>query len=205
MRLIRFPIKARNYFPPSGDPVCRQPDYRSASSSITYSAVARLLHPLQKRRFEFRRHGLGSSGLLLIPNTNYALGGGRQGVLYLVDTAAMGEFSASSDNVRQQFQAVYGVGTSQIHGGAVYFNSDVDGPTTYVWGENDVLRGFRELLHRLPLTGCSDAHAEEVLLHRPDGSKIWLSLSSAPICLEKGNSARWRSRRSRHLHGQTRM
>jgi outer membrane protein assembly factor BamB len=85
---------------------------------------------------------LGSSGLLLIPNTNYLLGGGKQGVLYLVDTTAMGEFNASSDNVRQEFQAIYGVGTSHIHGGAVYFNSAVNGPTTYVWGENDVLRGF---------------------------------------------------------------
>ena len=85
---------------------------------------------------------LGSSGLLLIPNTNYVLGGGKEGVLYLVDTTAMGEFNASSDNVRQEFQAVYGVGTSHIHGGAVYFNGAVNGPTTYVWGENDVLRGF---------------------------------------------------------------
>jgi hypothetical protein len=85
---------------------------------------------------------LGSSGLLLIPNTNYVLGGGKEGVLYLVDTTAMGEFNASSDNVRQEFQAVYGVGTSHIHGGPVYFNSDANGPSTYVWGENDVLRGF---------------------------------------------------------------
>jgi outer membrane protein assembly factor BamB len=85
---------------------------------------------------------LGSSGLLLIPNTNYVLGGGKEGVLYLVDTTAMGEFNASSDNVRQEFQAVYGVGTSHIHGAPVYFDSDANGPSTYVWGENDVLRGF---------------------------------------------------------------
>ena len=57
----------------------------------------------------------------------------RQGVLYLVDTTAMGEFNASSDQVRQEFQAVYGVGTSHIHGGPVYFNSDANGPSTYVW------------------------------------------------------------------------
>ena len=85
---------------------------------------------------------LGSSGLLLIPNTNYVLGGGKAGVLYLVDTTAMGEFNASSDQVRQEFQAVYGVGTSHIHGGPIYFDSDANGPSTYVWGENDVLRGF---------------------------------------------------------------
>jgi hypothetical protein len=85
---------------------------------------------------------LGSSGLLLIPNTSYVLGGGKQGILYLADSNGMGEFSASTDQVRQEFQAVYGQGTSHIHGGPVYFNSDQNGPTTYLWGENDVLRGF---------------------------------------------------------------
>jgi Bacterial Ig-like domain (group 3)/MBG domain (YGX type)/PQQ enzyme repeat len=85
---------------------------------------------------------LGSSGLLLIPNTSYLLGGGKQGVLYLADTNGMGEFNSSSDQVRQEFQAVYGKGTSHIHGTPIYFNSDQNGPTVYVWGENDVLRGF---------------------------------------------------------------
>ena len=85
---------------------------------------------------------LGSSGLLLIPNTSYVLGGGKQGILYLANTSAMGEFNASTDQVQQEFQAVYGQGTSHIHGGPVYFNSDQNGPTTYLWGENDVLRGF---------------------------------------------------------------
>ena len=85
---------------------------------------------------------LGSAGLLLLPNTSDVLGGGKQGVLYLVNTSDMGEFNASSDNVLQEFQAIYGQGTSHIHGAPVYLNSDLNGPTTYVWGENDVLRGF---------------------------------------------------------------
>ena len=86
---------------------------------------------------------LGSAGLMLIPNTNYVLGGGKQGVLYLADTNQMGGFNSSGDKVRQEFQAVYGKGTSHIHGSPSYFNSDVNGPTTYVWGENDVLRAFQ--------------------------------------------------------------
>jgi hypothetical protein len=85
---------------------------------------------------------LGSAGLMLIPNTNYLLGGGKQGVLYLVNTNNMGKFNASGDLVQQEFQAVFGKGTSHIHGTPVYFDSDKNGPTTYVWGENDVLRGF---------------------------------------------------------------
>jgi outer membrane protein assembly factor BamB len=85
---------------------------------------------------------LGSAGLLLLPNTTDVLGGGKQGILYLVNTNDMGGFHASGDNVIQEFQAIYGQGTSHIHGAPVYFNSDLNGPTTYVWGENDVLRGF---------------------------------------------------------------
>jgi hypothetical protein len=85
---------------------------------------------------------LASAGVMLVPNTNYLLGGGKQGVLYLINTADMGQFNASSDNVQQEFQAIYGVGTSHIHGTASYFDSDANGPTIYVWGENDVLRSF---------------------------------------------------------------
>ena len=79
---------------------------------------------------------------MLIPNTNYLLGGGKQGVLYLVNTNNMTHFNASGDKVQQEFQAVFGKGTSHIHGTPVYFDSAKNGPTTYVWGENDVLRGF---------------------------------------------------------------
>jgi PAS domain S-box-containing protein len=42
----------------------------------------------------------------------------------------------------------------------------------------------------LPLTRAmrlrETTDAEEVLLHRPDGSRIWLSLTAAPVCLENG-------------------
>ena len=86
---------------------------------------------------------LGSSGLLLVPNTGYVLGGGKQGILYLADTInGLGSFHAAGDQVRQEFQAVYGKGTSHIHGTPSWFNSAVNGPTAYVWGENDVLRAY---------------------------------------------------------------
>jgi Bacterial Ig-like domain (group 3)/MBG domain (YGX type) len=85
---------------------------------------------------------LGSAGLLMLPNTNYLLGGGKAGVLYLANTNGLGGFNASTDQVRQEFQAIYGQGTSHIHGTPSYFDSDVNGPTIYVWGENDVLRSF---------------------------------------------------------------
>jgi outer membrane protein assembly factor BamB len=104
---------------------------------------------------------LGASGLLLIPGTDYVLGGGKQGVFYLADTVhGMGGFDASIDHVRQEFQAVYGKGTSHIHGTPAYFNSSLNGPTIYVWGENDYLRAYQfdpstNLLNPTPISKSS--------------------------------------------------
>jgi hypothetical protein len=93
---------------------------------------------------------LGSGGVMLVPNPSnpqaegvFVAGGGKEGVLYLVNPNQMGEFNASQDQVVQEFQAVYGTGTSHIHGTPVYFNSAANGPSLYVWGENDYLRGFQ--------------------------------------------------------------
>ncbi len=85
---------------------------------------------------------LGSSGLLGIPGTTFVVGGGKQGVLYLVNENAMSHFHSGGDQVRQEFQAVYGTGSSHIHGSPIYYNSPQNGPTVYVWGENDVLRAY---------------------------------------------------------------
>jgi Ricin-type beta-trefoil lectin domain-like/PQQ enzyme repeat len=86
--------------------------------------------------------GLGASGLLSIPGTTFVTGGGKQGRLYLVDENNMGHFNAASDNVQQEFQAIFGNGTQHIHGTPIYFNSPSAGPLIYVWGENDFLRAF---------------------------------------------------------------
>lgn len=95
---------------------------------------------------------LGASGLLNIPGTNFITGGGKQGVLYLVDTANMGHFNSSQDNVLQEFQAIFGTGSSHIHGTPIYMNTDAHGPLIYVWGENDHLRAFQFSSNRFVTT-----------------------------------------------------
>ena len=91
---------------------------------------------------------LGSSGILLVPNaansseSEYVLGGGKGGILYLTDPNNMGEFNSSADDVTQEFQAIFGTGTSHIHGTPAFVEAP-KGPTVYVWGENDKLRAFR--------------------------------------------------------------
>jgi len=91
---------------------------------------------------------LGSSGVVLIPNpsnsaeTEYILGGGKGGILYLTDADNLGGFDATKNYVTQEFQSVFGTGTSHIHGVPVYAMAPL-GQTVYVWGENDVLRAYR--------------------------------------------------------------
>ena len=78
-----------------------------------------------------------------IPGTHYVVGGGKEGMMYLVDTASMGHFNSSQDQIVQEWQAIQGTGSSHIHGTPIYYNSPYTGPTMYVWGENDNLRAYK--------------------------------------------------------------
>jgi outer membrane protein assembly factor BamB len=82
---------------------------------------------------------LGSGGPVAIPGTVYIVGGGKQGLLYLVNTTTglMGELNSTSDKVVQEFQADNG-----LWGSPVFWNNP-SAPTLYVWGVNDSLKAFR--------------------------------------------------------------
>lgn len=85
---------------------------------------------------------LGASGVLGIPGTNLIVGGGKEGKLYLINTASMGHYNAGGDPVIQEFQAVHSRGSSgHIHGAPVYWNGP-NGPHIYLWGENDFARAY---------------------------------------------------------------
>ncbi len=97
---------------------------------------------------------LGASGILGIPGTDLIVGGGKEGKLYLIDTASLGHYNASADPVLQEFQAVHSRGsTGHLHGGPVYWNGPT-GPHIYLWGENDCARAFafHPAAERRPLT-----------------------------------------------------
>jgi len=78
---------------------------------------------------------LDSSGATLIPGTDLVLGGGKQGVLYVLDKNHLGHFG--DENVLQHFQA----GKSHLHS-FVYWKSDSKGSLLYLWGQTDRLRVF---------------------------------------------------------------
>ena len=82
----------------------------------------------------------GSSGPLLIPGTKFAVGGGKDGKLFLIDTTNMGHYDAGANHVPQYWQATYSLldtGAGGIFGGNVWLNN-----TLYMWGRRDVLKAF---------------------------------------------------------------
>jgi hypothetical protein len=73
---------------------------------------------------------LTASGPLLIPGTSLVVGGGKDGVLHLLNTGAMGHLGDS--NAAQNFQAT----SSHIHS-LNYWNGNL-----YLWGQSDYLKVF---------------------------------------------------------------
>jgi outer membrane protein assembly factor BamB len=73
---------------------------------------------------------LNSSGATLIPGTHLVIGGGKEGVLYTLDTRNFGHLG--DEHALQHFQAT----ASHLHS-LVYWISDKKGPLLYVWGQRD--------------------------------------------------------------------
>ena len=84
---------------------------------------------------------LGSSGPLHIPGTNYLVGGGKEGKLYLLDMNNLGKYNSNANFVVQEFRAVFGNGTGHIHGTPAFWAGPT-GTFVYLWGENDCMRVF---------------------------------------------------------------
>jgi Bacterial Ig-like domain (group 1) len=81
---------------------------------------------------------LGSSGPLLIPGTSLGIAGGKDGKLYIFNTANLGQFHAGADQIVQEWQATfaYAGGVGGFWGGNyIYYNS-----TVYGFGERDFLK-----------------------------------------------------------------
>jgi hypothetical protein len=86
---------------------------------------------------------LGSAGPLLIPGTTYLVGGGKEGIIYLVDTNNMGKSQPSSDAVLQSWQ-----NNSALFSSNVFSNSHL-----YVSGRGDVIKSY--LFNPSPTDGRS--------------------------------------------------
>jgi hypothetical protein len=88
-----------------------------------------------------------AGGVLLLPDTTLALGGGKYSTIYVTEQANLGGFSAddADPNVVQSLVVNKVTDTTaslpQIHGSPVYWNGP-SGPYIYVWATNDTLKAF---------------------------------------------------------------
>ena len=138
---------------------------------------------------EFNDLDLGGSGPLLIPGSSRLIGGGKEGVLYLLDANALQDLP-----VPLQSFAIAPVPNPPLQyyrhilGGPVLWSrpGDPDGSRLFVWRMNDVLRSYRLTDHFLDCdrhsvqpTGSENcrsiATSKERIDHHPGGI---LSLSA---------------------------
>jgi hypothetical protein len=74
---------------------------------------------------------LGSSGPLLIPGTNLLVHGGKESILYVLNTSSLGHEQSGNGQIVQSFATSQG---GEIHSGPVFWNRTTgDGPTMYIW------------------------------------------------------------------------
>jgi len=117
-------------------------------------AVKDYFTPCNERWLDDTDLDLGSSGALLVPGTSLILGGGKEGVVYLLSRNKLGQFAGAggpgcaNPNVVQAFMATalhdHGAGGTvhgHIHSAPIYWKGP-GGARVYVWGENDRLRAF---------------------------------------------------------------
>jgi mono/diheme cytochrome c family protein len=83
-----------------------------------------------------RDHDLNSSGAMLVPGTEYVVGAGKEGFVYVLDRRRLGHLG--DEHAVQRFRAAKG----EINVGAVYWQSATHGGLLYVWGQDDALHVF---------------------------------------------------------------
>ena len=86
---------------------------------------------------------LGAGGQLMIPGTTLLVGGGKDGLLRLIDSTNMGKFNASTNQDVQEFQALSNPASQWIMGAPVYWNSPVLGQVIYLWSSGNVLKAWK--------------------------------------------------------------
>ena len=88
---------------------------------------------------------IGAGGPILLPGTNppEIVGGGKDGILRVMDTTHMGGFNSSVNNNVQTFQATNVYPNGMIMGGPVFWNSPNNGPVIYLWGPGDVTKAWQ--------------------------------------------------------------
>jgi hypothetical protein len=106
-------------------------------------------------------YDLGSSGPMLIPGTGLLAGGGKTGVLYVLNTANLGKESAGDGGAVEAET----ISASEIRGGPVYWQRSAanGGPLLFDWGAYDWVKAY-------PFNGTKFATSPSA---QGSGTQIW--------------------------------
>jgi hypothetical protein len=112
---------------------------------------------------------MGSSGLLLVPESQLVVTGSKSSTLYVLGTTSLGKFQSGSDS---QIVQKIGVGAGEIHGGPIAWA--LPGATqVYTWAEQDALRAYSISGQQLQPMGAGDVSG----VAWPGGGNMSLSAS----------------------------
>ena len=134
--------------------------------------------PTNHFALDARDNDLDSSGATLIPGTHLVLGGGKEGVLYILDTRNLGHLG--DEHALEYFQAT----ASHMHS-LVYWQSAKNGKLLYVWGQKDIAKVYKfggDKLGEAPfMTGdvLNDGHPGGMLSISANGNKdgiLWAAI-----------------------------
>ena len=134
--------------------------------------------PTNHLALDARDADLNSSGPSLIPGTHLVLGGGKEGILYLLDTRNFGHLG--DEHALQHFKAT----ASHMHS-LVYWASAKHGALLYVWGQRDKARVYRidgEKVVETPLMTrelANSGHPGAMLSLSSDGNRtgiLWAAI-----------------------------
>ena len=95
--------------------------------------------PYNQERLNATDDDLSGSSFTLLPGTNLLLGGGKEGILYLLDSNNLGRLATGDAQIPQRID----VDGGHVMGGPVFWNSSTLGPMVYHWAEDDVLKAYR--------------------------------------------------------------
>ena len=121
---------------------------------------------------------LNSSGAVLIPGTHLVIGGGKEGVLFVIDTNHFGHLG--DEHAVQHFPAT----SSHLHS-MVYWKSAKNGNLLYLWGQRDKARAYRfngDKFDETPFMirpDKNDGHPGAMLSLSADGDKdgiLWAAI-----------------------------
>jgi hypothetical protein len=115
---------------------------------------------------------LGSGGPMALPGTDLIVGSGKDGVIRVLDTSNLGQFSTTTNNNVQNFRGTTG---EVFMGAPIYWDSPNHGPAIYIWSGDDFLKAYPLVSGTFQTTPIS----QSIIMEAPGYSNsVPLSLSA---------------------------